>query len=57
MLLWLTNLGFAGGSAIAAPTTEGLEYTFNDNRLHYSMSENKLHYELPDNKLHYSEKD
>lgn len=42
---------------VIVPTIEGLEYTFNDNKLHYSMAENKLDYEMPTNRLHYSETD
>ena len=44
-------------SAVTVPTIEGLEYTFNDNKLHYNLPDNTLDYELPNNKLHYSESD
>ena len=44
-------------SAVTVPTIEGLEYTFDSNKLHYSMDKNNLEYEIPTNRLHYSETD
>lgn len=35
---------------------DGLEYTFNTNRLHFSVS-NKSHYNLPIDRIHYNIED
>ena len=52
MLLWVMNMGFAGGPVV--PTVPGLEYTLPDNRLHYTLDDNKLHFTMPDNRLHFT---
>ena len=55
MLLWLMNLGFAGGPVeVIVPTTPGLEYTLPDGLVHYTLPDNRTEYELPENRLHYT---
>ena len=36
-----------GGGAESPPTSEGLQYTAGENKLHYSVTDNRLHYTAP----------
>jgi hypothetical protein len=54
MLLWLMNLDFAAGQALAPPTTEGAEYTLRKNRLHYTLKEGRDHFDSVGDALHYT---
>lgn len=41
------------GSIGLAPTSEGLEFTLPENRMHFSLSESRMHFTLPRNRMHY----
>ena len=52
MLLWLGNMGLAGGTAPVAATA-GPDYTFPRNRLHYTFPANRPQYQFPFDRKHY----
>lgn len=57
MLLWVSNLGFAGGPVtVVVPSVPGLEFTADVNRLHYTARQRRLHFTADVNRLHYTAK-